>query len=325
MIVITGGAGFIGSQLLRRLNQEDLFDILVVDNLAHSSKWQNLLGKKFSYYLHKDQFLKKIKTDGLAYKITAIFHLGACSSTTEKDVDYLIENNVSYSQSLFKFCQQQSIPFVYASSAAVYGLGDKGYSDNHEAHESFRPLNPYGFSKHLFDSWVLKQNMAPPFWCGLRFFNVYGKGEGHKGFMQSVVTKAISQIQEVGTLKLFKSYHQNYKDGEQKRDFVYVKDIVNAMFALWKLGEKHLEQNISGLYNLGCGEARSFYDLANYVFSGLGKKVCIEWIDMPEELKAQYQYYTKAPMEKIKRIDQLDLSFHSLEQGIYDYLKDLKK
>ena len=317
MIIITGGAGFIGSQLLEKLNNEAIDNILIVDNLSTSAKWKNLLGKKFRAYLHKDEFLLKLKEKKIEEKIDAIFHMGACSATTENNLDYLMKNNVEYSKKLFSFCKNRNIPFLYASSASVYGMGEQSYSDCHEKHLGYKPLNPYGFSKYHFDSWVLRQEKTLNMCFGLRFFNVYGKGEEHKGFMRSVVSKAKEEILANGTLKLFKSHHPDYKDGEQKRDFVYVKDIVDSLFDLWKNGK---EAKYSGIYNLGSGEARSFYDLGKSVFEGLSKELNIEWIPMPKHLRNQYQYYTKAPMEKFRSLPFLDRSFHTLEEGISDYL-----
>lgn len=318
MILLTGGAGFIGSQLLKKLNQEGFREILLVDNLSNSTKWKNLLGTQFKDYIHKEKFYECLKENKAPKDITAVFHLGACSSTTEYNVDYLMENNVAYSQKLYQLCSERKIPFLYASSASVYGDGSNGYLDDHKQHLSFRPLNAYGFSKHLFDSWVLKQKEEPSSWYGLRFFNVYGNGEEHKGFMQSVVSKARKEILETGKLKLFQSHRSDYKDGEQKRDFVYVNDVVNTLFELWRKGNK---QETSGLYNVGSGKARSFYDLGASVFQNLGKEVKIEWTPMPEHLREQYQYFTEAPMEKLRALSFIDLSFHSLEEGIKDTLK----
>ena len=320
MIILTGGAGFIGSNLLKRLNEKGYNDILVVDNLGSSKKWKNLLGKNFSSYCSKEDFLEKLPS---LKEVAGVFHLGACSSTTESDVDYLMKNNVEYSKMLFEYCSQKETPFIYASSASVYGLGEYGYSDSHKENKKFLPLNPYGFSKHLFDSWALTQKKAPPAWFGLRFFNVYGPGEEHKDFMQSVVSKAIKEIKEEGSLKLFKSHKEGIEDGEQKRDFVYVKDLVNVMIALFEESKEKNLQEFSGIYNLGSGKAKSFYDLASEVFKGLEKEIKINWIPMPEHIRSQYQYFTKAPMEKLRSLNFLDTPFHSLEDGIQDYMKNL--
>ena len=266
MIILTGGAGFIGSHLLKKLNEQGEKNILLVDHLSSSSKWKNLLGTYFSSYESKEDFLGKLKS---IKNIKAIFHLGACSSTTEKNLDYLIKNNIEYSKTLFSYAAEKKITFIYASSASVYGNGEKGYNDDNNKHEFYKPLNPYGFSKYIFDSWVLSQKKTPPLWFGLRFFNVYGENEHHKGFMKSVVSKAYEEILATGSLKLFKSHNLHYKDGEQKRDFIYVEDVVSVLFQLW---DKKLVKNHSGIYNLGSGEARSFHDLASSMFKALQKK-----------------------------------------------------
>ncbi len=318
MIILTGGAGFIGSHLLKKLNDRGEKNILLVDHLASSSKWKNLLGTYFSSYESKEDFLLKLKN---IKNIKAIFHLGACSSTTENNLDYLIKNNTEYSKTLFSYAAEKKITFIYASSASVYGNGEKGYNDDHNKHEFYRPLNPYGFSKYIFDSWVLSQKKTPPLWFGLRFFNVYGENEHHKGFMKSVVSKAYEEILATGSLKLFKSHNPDYKDGEQKRDFIYVEDVVSVLFQLW---DKKLLESDSGIYNLGSGEARSFHDLGRAMFKALQKKENIEWTPMPEDLKNQYQYYTKAPMEKLRSLSFIDQKFHSLEGGISDFFRKKK-
>lgn len=318
MIILTGGAGFIGSHLLKKLNEQGEKNILLVDHLSSSSKWKNLLGTHFNSYESKEDFLKKLENKK---NIKAIFHLGACSSTTEENLDYLLKNNTEYSKILFSYATEKKIPFIYASSASVYGSGEEGYSDKHNKHEIYRPLNPYGFSKYIFDSWVLSQEKTPSLWFGLRFFNVYGENEHHKGFMKSVVSKAYEEILKNGSLKLFKSHNPNYKDGEQKRDFIYVEDVVSVLLQLW---QKKSQKSESGIYNLGSGEARSFYDLGKSMFKALQKKENIDWIPMPENLKAQYQYYTKAPMEKLKSLSFIDQKFHSLEEGILTFVKKKK-
>lgn len=322
MILLTGGAGFIGSHLLEKLNEQEEQDILVVDNLGSSYKWKNLLGQNFDSYEPREKLLANLEEKK---NIKAIFHLGACSSTTEKNMDYLIQNNVNYSKALFSYATKKKIPFLYASSASVYGGGEKGYQDDHSQHKDFRPLNPYGFSKYLFDSWVLKQENTPPLWFGLRFFNVYGGKEVHKGFMRSVASKAYEEILETGSLKLFKSHHPDYKDGEQKRDFVYVEDVVTILLQLWMGGAANEGKKFSGIYNLGSGEARSFHDLGRAVFKALGKEEKIEWIPMPEHLRDQYQYYTRAPMEKLQSLSFIDHKFHSLEEGVEDFIRKKAK
>ncbi|MBC61666.1 MAG: ADP-glyceromanno-heptose 6-epimerase [Zetaproteobacteria bacterium] len=322
MIIVTGGAGFIGSCLVNQLNKAGYKDIHVVDEFLDEEKWKNLANNTFDTFTHKNKFLSWLKNDSAANKISHIFHMGACSTTTEKNVDFLMENNFSYSKELFSFCIKRNIPFIYASSAATYGLGEKGYSDNEEVIENLKPLNPYGFSKHLFDKWLLKQEKKPPLWQGFKFFNVYGPNEYHKGSMQSVVAHAVPQILATGKLKLFKSYKDNINHGEQKRDFIYVKDVVNVMLEQVTSYEKAPELSKSGIYNLGTGQARSFVDLGKAVFAALNKTPCFEWVDMPEGLREQYQYFTEADMSKFRKELSATHQFYTLEDGIYEYVKN---
>ncbi len=316
MYIVTGGAGFIGSVIIKALNDRGIENILVVDRLEKDSKWMNLRGIKFQEYLHADEFiqpdmLNQIFDEG----VTQVYHMGACSSTTETDVDYLMKNNVEFSKIVFSYCAGYDVPICYASSAATYGAGEHGYDDTEV--EKLQPLNPYGWSKQLMDEWALQQDKVPTKWYGVKFFNVYGPNEYHKGSMRSVVVQAHKQIKDTGKMKLFKSYHPDYKDGEQLRDFVYVKDVVQAMVRL--MFEDH--QGPSGLYNLGTGQARSFKDLVLATFAALDKSEAIEYIDMPDHLKDQYQYYTQANMNKLAQAFS-DFKFHSLEEGVKDYVQN---
>jgi len=314
MILVTGGAGFIGSVLVRELNKLGRRDIVIVDRLREASKWKNLAGAKFEEYIHADDFLSEVHAD-IHREITIIFHIGACSSTTERDVDYLMANNVDYSKSLFLLATERGIPFIYASSAATYGAGEQGYVDSHQDLEKLRPLNPYGYSKQLFDEWVLRQKETPPLWFGLKFFNVFGPNEYHKEEMRSLVHKAYGQILETGKVKLFKSHKEGFKDGEQLRDFIYVADVVRAMIQM-----KDCKSG-SGIYNMGTGIARSFYDLVGNTFTAMGKKVNVEFIDMPESIRNQYQYFTQAEMKKFNELLPT-FKFMSLEEAVQDYVKN---
>ena len=318
MYVITGAAGFIGSCLVKALNDKGIEDIICVDRFRDKDKWLNLRGLKYYRFIHADDFIQPEMLDDLFEKdIKAVFHMGACSTTTERDVDYLMQNNVEYSQILFSYCTEFDIPICYASSAATYGAGELGYDDDESKIDQLLPLNAYGYSKQLVDEWVLKQKKVPSRWYGVKFFNVYGPNEEHKGSQRSVVSQAFKQINETGKMKLFKSYHDNYKDGEQLRDFVYAKDVVVAMLSLIELDHN----GKSGIYNLGTGKARSFKDLVVATFEAMGKPVDIEFVEMPEALKNQYQYYTQANMEKLNKALP-DFHFHSLEAGVKDYVQN---
>ena len=313
MFVVTGGAGFIGSAFVAKLNEEDCEEILIVDELGDSSKWQNLVGKAYLDYLHKDAFLPALAQGKFKGNISGIVHMGACSSTTETDADFLLENNFRYTQQLAEHCLERNIRFIYASSAATYGDGSLGYSDADDDQETFRPLNRYGYSKQLFDLWAIRNNVQNDL-VGLKFFNVYGPNEYHKGSMQSVVHRAYHQVKNEGSVKLFRSYRPDYKDGEQKRDFIYVKDCVEVMW--WLLNHS----NTNGIFNLGTGKARSWNELASGVFAALGKDPNIEYIDMPENLRHQYQYFTEATMTKLEESG-CPLPHYSLEEGIQDYVQ----
>jgi len=314
MILVTGGAGFIGSAIVKELNNQGREDILIVDCLDESSKWKNLRSLKYENYINADELFTEEK-EALLTKITEIFHLGACSTTTEKDMDYLFKNNIHFSQKLSELATRQDLPFYYASSAATYGEGEQGYKDDHASVDSLRPLNPYGYSKQYFDQWILSQKKQPKVWMGFKFFNVFGPNEYHKGGQRSVVHQAFGQIQKTNEVKLFKSYIDKYEDGGQLRDFVYVNDCVAAIMQL------RAKKAGNGLYNLGTGKARSFKDLVTAVFKSLDKPVKINYIEMPADLQDQYQYYTQAEIDKLKTALP-EFTFKDLENSIDDYVKN---
>ncbi len=312
MIVLTGGAGFIGSCFLKNLNDNGIKDIYVVDHLGKENKWKNLVGKRFLKFIGINEFLYKVIHDRLESRIDSIIHLGACTVTTERDADYIIENNLNYSIELANYAVKKNIRFIYASSAATYGDGKEGYSDNE--FDSLKPLNAYGLSKQLFDLWVLDNRLENKF-TGLKFFNVFGPNEYHKGDMASMVYKSYNQILETGRVRLFKSNHPDYTDGGQMRDFIYVKDVIDALMKIYKA------RKFSGIYNLGTGTARTWNDLANAVFKAMGRKPVIEYIDMPESLGNQYQNYTQADMGKFGATD-CAVKFRTLEESVTDYVQN---
>lgn len=316
MILVTGGAGFIGSALVHGLNKAGIFDIIIVDRLGETSKWKNLRGLKYKEYIHADDLFTGEYDDQIS-EVSFIYHLGACSSTTMMNMDYLMKNNLGYSQALFRFAASKNIPFLYASSAATYGDGEQGYVDDESRLARLQPLNPYGYSKQLFDEWVIKEKKKPDLWFGFKFFNVFGPNEYHKDSMQSLVVKAYDQIMKTGSVKLFKSHKEGFKDGEQLRDFIYVKDVVKAMLK-FSDSEKAL---LSGIYNLGTGKARSFYDLVKATFEAMEKECKVEFIDMPLELRDQYQYYTQADMQKFN-FAQNEFVFAELEDAVSDYVRN---
>jgi ADP-L-glycero-D-manno-heptose 6-epimerase len=309
--IVTGGAGFIGSNLVRELNARGEADILIVDELGESEKWINLVGLAYEDYIDKGDLFDYMEELELS-QVKAIYHLGACSATTETDADYLAHNNYHYTRALCETCLDEGIRFVYASSAATYGGGELGYSDLDADTPKYSPLNMYGYSKHMFDLWALRSGALKSI-AGLKYFNVYGPGEAHKDDMRSVVHKSFGQIRATGKVQLFKSHRPDYRDGEQVRDFIYVKDAV-AM-SLW-LGE-HPET--SGLFNCGTGTPRTWLDLATAVFSAMGIEPNIEFVDMPQHLRGKYQYHTCATMDKI-RAQGFPAEFHSLEDGVRDYV-----
>ena len=318
MYIITGAAGFIGSVLVHHFNQLGVTDLLLVDTLEDGDKWLNLRDLKFSGIIYPEELWDHpVWTKPLAIK--GVFHMGACSDTTEADMDFLYDNNTLYTNLLFEICAKKKVPLVYASSAATYGDGELGYQDDHKLIAKLKPLNKYGWSKQLSDEWVLKQTKTPPAWFGVKFFNVFGPNEYHKGKMSSVVYHGFKQIQAEGEVKLFKSHRDGYVDGGQKRDFIYVKDACRAMVELLNAGKK--KKTLSGIYNLGTGEARTFSDLARATFAGLGKEANIRYIDMPENLRSQYQYFTQADMAKFKKALP-KFKFMGLEAAVGDYVKN---
>jgi len=314
MIVITGGAGFIGSSIVWELNTRGRSDILIVDDLKKAEKWKNINGLIFDDIMSRTTFYEKVQNDSLRFVPEAVIHMGACSSTTETDADYLLENNFRYSKALANLCVKKKIRFIYASSAATYGDGAEGYADDLSQIRRLRPLNMYGYSKHLFDLWLQRNNMLGSA-VGIKFFNVFGPNEYHKGEMRSVIHKAYEQIHNTGKASLFKSYKTEYKDGEQMRDFIYVKDAVKmTLFFL-------ANPEINGIYNVGTGKARSWNDLVKAIFNAMDKPVNIEYIEMPEYLKPKYQYYTEADNSKIISAGYKE-PIATLEDSVRDYVRN---
>ena len=314
-IILTGGAGFIGSAFLWKLNSESIDDIIVVDNLGGGSKKKNLDGRKFRDYIQKDEFLKLVEKNKLSTP-KSIIHMGACSSTTLDDDRYFRKNNFEYSKTLALWAARSNTPFQYASSAATYGSGEFGYNDSNETTRKLKPLNLYGHYKQLFDLWVLDNGFEAKS-TGIKFFNVFGPNEYHKGEMMSVVCKKFKEVKDQNQISLFKSYQTDYPDGEQKRDFIYIKDAVEVMYWFF------LNPGKTGIFNLGTGLARSWNDLARAMFSGLGKAANIKYIEMPEYLKEKYQYFTEARMEKLNNAG-CKFKFRSLEDSVKDYMEYLK-
>ncbi|MDD3052537.1 MAG: ADP-glyceromanno-heptose 6-epimerase [Candidatus Cloacimonetes bacterium] len=313
MIILTGAAGFIGSVVLKKLNDLGNSDILIVDNLGDTDKWKNLVGKQFADYLHKSklaEYLNKIKPAD----IEAIIHLGACSSTTERDAEYLMDNNFRYTRFLAELAIEHDIRFIYASSGATYGNGTQGFSDSNSVTPSLVPENMYGYSKHLSDLWTINNGYTSKI-TGLKFFNVYGPNEYHKGNMSSVVFKAFHQVKKEGRITLFKSHRPEYADGEQRRDFIYVKDVAETI--IWFLQNRE----VNGIYNLGFGKSRSWNDLAKAVFKAMNCKPVIEYVEMPESIRDRYQYFTEAEMNKLKDAG-YTTAFTSLEAGVEDYIRN---
>lgn len=319
-IVVTGAAGFIGSCIIQSLNEKGFENLLLVDDFGIESKRKNWEGKNFLEVLERHSFFDWLELH--KPKIDLIIHLGARTDTTE--FDYAIHEalNVVYSQNIWNYAVAHQIPLIYASSAATYGAGELGYNDDHAVVEKLKPLNPYGVSKNEFDKWALHQKDAPVFWTGLKFFNVYGPNEYHKGRMASVIWHAVNQIKNNGVVKLFKSHRPDFEDGQQLRDFIYVKDlmkVINWMGELMLSKEWNAENN--GLFNLGTGKARSFYDLAAASFRGLDLEPNIEFIDMPADLRETYQYFTEANMQKLQNAGYTN-HFYTLEEGVDDYVRN---
>ncbi|NTV26882.1 MAG: ADP-glyceromanno-heptose 6-epimerase [Chlorobiaceae bacterium] len=315
MIIITGGAGFIGSAMLWELNRHGIDEVLIVDDLGQASegKWLNLRGLRFADFIHKDD-LSGLLEKNLLSGIEAVIHMGAISATTEQDANLLLRNNYEYSKMLASWCAAKSVRFIYASSAATFGDGSAGYSDGTEAVDRLRPLNMYGYSKQLFDLWALRNGILDHA-AGLKFYNVYGPNEYHKGEMSSVVFKAFHQIRESGNVKLFRSHRPEYQDGEQLRDFVYVKDCTRIM--KWLLETP----SATGLFNVGTGQARSFRDLAIATFDAMGVKPSITFIPMPETIREKYQYYTCADCGNLRNAG-YTAPMTSLEEGVRDYVQN---
>lgn len=312
MFIVTGGAGFIGSAVIAKLNASGIDDILVVDNIGTSEKWKNLVGKQILDYEHKDSFIEEITKGNFNEKVDCIIHMGACSSTTERNADYMMRNNFHYSMLLAKWAIERKTRFIYASSAATYGDGAFGFSDNDEVTPKLKPLNIYGYSKLLFDMWAIKSHAINHI-TGLRFFNVYGPNEYHKDDMASVVFKAFNSINKSGSINLFKSHRIDFQDGEQCRDFIYVKDCTDV---IWQLVQK---PNVTGIFNLGSGQAQTWNQLAKSVFTALGTPPKIEYIDMPESIREKYQYFTQAPIDKLKKHG-ISVPSTTLQDGVADYV-----
>ena len=317
-IVVTGTAGFIGSVCVQFFNERGWNQLLLVDDFGVEAKRKNWEQKQFVKVIERQSFIEQLPS--LDFTIDAIVHLGARTDTTEFNYAIHKELNVEYSKALWNYATEKQIPFIYASSAATYGGGENGYNDAHEILDKLTPLNPYGVSKNEFDKWAIAQKATPPTWAGLKFFNVYGPNEGHKGRMASVIFHAFHQIKETGSVKLFKSHKEGFEDGQQLRDFVYVKDVVNVIYwMLQKMIATKWDTSLNGLYNLGTGKARSFYDLAANTFTAQGLQPNIEFIDMPLDIRDKYQYFTEANMHKLIAAG-YDQPFSSLEEGVKDYV-----
>lgn len=310
-IVITGAAGFIGSCMVSFLNHKGLTDLILVDDFSNPTKMKNLEGKEYSKLIDRNEFLIPYHFQNVEF----VFHIGARTDTTEFDVEVFNELNLNYSKEIWNYCVEFQIPLIYASSAATYGDGSQGFDDDEFAMASLQPLNPYGDSKLHFDQWVHAQDEKPPFWCGLKFFNVFGPNEYHKGRMASVVLHAFHQIKENGSLKLFQSHHEDYKDGEQKRDFIYVKDLLELMWFWYE------SRSNSGIYNAGTGKAETFLSLAHAIFNALDQKAHIEFIPTPLDIRDKYQYFTEANMQKSYEAG-FTGTFTSLEEAVSDYVRN---
>lgn len=323
-IVVTGAAGFIGSCMVSYLNQQGFENLILVDEFDDDRKELNLLHKKYLVRVEREEFFDWIQRE--KPDVNFVYHLGARTDTTEFNYAVHQHLNVEYSQKIWNYCTINNIPLVYASSAATYGEGELGYNDDHDIIEQLQPLNPYGISKNEFDKWVLHQEDHPPFWAGLKFFNVYGPNEYHKERMASVIFHSFNQIKATGKVKLFRSHKDGFENGEQLRDFIYVKDVIEVCYWLMKTAYKDdiFSKDVifsNGIYNLGTGTARSFNDLATSTFSGLDLQPQIEYIDIPEDIRDKYQYFTEASMDKLKTAGYTQ-EFYSLEKGVDDYVRN---
>ncbi len=313
MIVVTGATGFIGSCTVSMLNNKGITDIVVVDDFSNANKNKNLENKIFSEKVHRNDFFAWLEKQ--YSKVDFIVHIGARTDTAEFNVTIFNELNLNYTKKMWTDCTTYNIPLIYASSAATYGMGEHGYTDEHAIVEQLKPLNPYGESKNNFDKWALQQTTHPPFWAGLKFFNVYGPNEYHKSRMASVIFHTFKQVNEKGGVKLFRSHRPDFKDGMQLRDFIYVKDLVGVISFLME------NKPQSGLYNLGTGNARAFLDLAKATFKAMNKPENIDFIDTPADIRDKYQYFTEANMEKLRKVG-YSKPFYTLEEGITDYVKN---
>jgi ADP-L-glycero-D-manno-heptose 6-epimerase len=313
MIIITGAAGFIGSCLVQKLNDEGFYDLVLVDDFSSEKKNKNFEGKRYSKQVEREVFADWLIENQL--HVQFVFHIGARTDTSEMDKQLFNRLNLDYTKAIWNICTEFGLPFVYASSAATYGLGEQGYDDDESKIPMLKPLNPYGDSKNDFDNWALKQEKKPYLWAGLKFFNVYGPNENHKGRMASVIFHTFNQIRETGSMKLFQSHNPDFKDGEQMRDFVYIKDLVNVLYFMMH------HRKDSGIYNLGTGNARTFLDLVIGTFRALDKEPSISFVPTPIDIREKYQYFTEANMKKLRSIG-YSQDFYSLEDGIEDYVKN---
>ena len=324
LILLTGAAGFIGSYLLGYLNKKGYSNIIIADDFTDKDKGFNFDSKQFITKVEREELFQWLAKENLA--IDFVFHLGARTDTTEFDYSIHERLNLEYSKKIWNYCTQENIPLVYASSAATYGSGEFGYKDSHHILDKLQPLNPYGISKNEFDKWAFKQSQdgpvsQPPFWVGLKFFNVYGPNEYHKGRMASVIFHSFNQIKSTGKVKLFKSHRPDFKNGQQLRDFIYVKDVAAVCYWFMNRVDTFLTDVSSGLYNLGTGKARTFEDLVRATFAGIGKEPTIEYIDMPGDIRDKYQYFTEADMTKLQDSGYKE-KFYSLEDGVEEYVKN---